>query len=91
MDLKFSRGGDTFLKIFQKICRPFVVRKIFQTLAEHSKDPVLNKTFVPHLIFSNTPQNAIFGHSLDILSKKIAFFRRALPSKLVYIRAQGAF
>ena len=87
----FSRGGEggggrifkkkisRIFKNFQEFCRPSFksTKLIFRALPKHYKDPVLAK-----IKKRNRPKKAFLGTFWKTLTKKLRFFRLALPPQI---------
>ena len=94
-DLGFSRGGGGgFSKKIENFDDLFFYRStklIFWAFPKHCFAPILAKFSAPQANFRKNSQKSRLWELFEKFWQKIAFFWRALPSKLVYIGAKGAF
>ena len=91
----FSRGGAVFSKKNRKFWRPFFLGRA-NWLFKHSQSTFLplfwQKIFCSAGKFLKKQSKRPFlGTFWKILTKNCVFFGARSPSKLVYIRAEGAF
>ena len=92
-NLRIFRGGGDFQKKIGKFCRPFFVTNSFSELSQ-----IIIKTLdwpiflrCRQFFQRNRPKRAFLSIFLENLDQKIAFFRRALPLKIVKIGTECAF